>query len=119
MARRLQSLDITNTPELLHLAEEVQRTRQPRVLERGGQAVAVVVPITAKNRIARREQVIETEIWADAGVIDAADVWASYDPGQVEAGLKAAQGALASSQPEELIREIYEAREQDASTRPE
>jgi hypothetical protein len=45
MARELKPIDISNTPELLRLAEEVQRTQEPRVLVREDEELAVLVPV--------------------------------------------------------------------------
>jgi hypothetical protein len=49
--RELQPLDITNSPDLLRLAEEVQASKRPRVLQRGHEAIAVLMPVA---RAARR-----------------------------------------------------------------
>ena len=46
MATEHTSLDISNTAELLKLAEEVQRTKRPRVLRRADEDIAVIAPIT-------------------------------------------------------------------------
>ncbi|MDQ3701115.1 MAG: hypothetical protein M3442_09375 [Chloroflexota bacterium] len=54
----MQPLDVTNTPELLRLAEEVQATQAPRVLQRDGEDMAVVTPVepTAPGTRASRRQ---------------------------------------------------------------
>ncbi len=44
MSRELAPLDISHTPELLRIAEEVERTGQPCRLRRGDQDVAVLIP---------------------------------------------------------------------------
>ena len=44
MAAELTPVDISSIPELAHLADEVQRTRQPRRLRRGDKDVAVLMP---------------------------------------------------------------------------
>lgn len=46
----LQPLDITGSPELSRLADEVQATRRPRILRRGDQDVAMLVPLGAAVR---------------------------------------------------------------------
>lgn len=49
MTLEAQSIDITESPELARLADEVHRTMQPRVLRRGNEDVALVIPLgTAK-----------------------------------------------------------------------
>ena len=44
MANELQPIDISAIPELARLADEVERTRQPRRLRRGDKDVAVLMP---------------------------------------------------------------------------
>ena len=119
MAKDIERIDISHTPELLRLAEEVQRSKQPRILRRDREDVAVVFPVTAKTAAGRREQVIEARIWADAGMTDPADVWADYDPDSVQAALQQAAGALAAIDCDELIEDVYRARGQDSTTRPD
>ena len=45
MQKEVKSVDITDLPELLHLAEEVRSTRTSRVLKRGEEAVAMLTPV--------------------------------------------------------------------------
>jgi hypothetical protein len=45
MVKQLQSLDITNAPELLRLAQEVQVSRQPRLLRANDEEIAVLMPL--------------------------------------------------------------------------
>lgn len=116
MARELKHIDISSTPELLRLAEEVQRSRRPQVLQRDREDLAAIIPLTARTPLGRREQLIEAQIWADVGVTDPTDVWADYDPAAVGAALQQAQGALAGLDHDELIRDLYEARDQDTTT---
>jgi hypothetical protein len=67
MAREAATIDITGMPDLIRLAEEVARTRTPRVLRRGDEDVAVLSPAPPKRRPkgkqltpARREAVLAT-----------------------------------------------------------
>jgi len=53
MSKELLSIDITKTPELLRLAEEVHSTGMPRVLRRDDEDLAVIVPIRPQRRIKR------------------------------------------------------------------
>jgi hypothetical protein len=46
MAKEMTPIDITHTPELLRLAEEVATTKVFRVLRRDGEDLAVVVPVS-------------------------------------------------------------------------
>ena len=50
MRRGAASIDITNTPELARLAEEVRSTLRPRYLEKDGEAIAVVMPVATTRR---------------------------------------------------------------------
>jgi hypothetical protein len=52
MAREPRHTEIGHIPELLRLAEEVRATREPRVLTRDREALAVLSP--AKTRRPRR-----------------------------------------------------------------
>jgi len=56
MSRELQ-IDITNSPDLLRLAEEVQATHTARVLRRGNEPLAVVRPVGKRRARASREDV--------------------------------------------------------------
>lgn len=49
MAQEHQRIDITNTPEVLKLAEEVQRTKEPYLLQRGSEDIAVLLPAPQKK----------------------------------------------------------------------
>lgn len=44
MAKEQPAYDITNFPELERLAEEVRDSHRPRVLRRGGEVIAKIVP---------------------------------------------------------------------------
>lgn len=51
MAKALKTIDITNIPELLRLAEDVRTTNEPRLLRRDSEDVAIVQPVKkAGNR---------------------------------------------------------------------
>lgn len=45
MAEQPKSIDITDIPDMLRLAEEVRRVGEPRVLRRDGVDLAMVVPL--------------------------------------------------------------------------
>ena len=45
MSSNLTSIDITNNPDLLRLAEEVAATKTPRKLTRDHKTVAVLMPV--------------------------------------------------------------------------
>lgn len=46
MASEYRTIDISNAPELLKVAEEVHKTRRPQVLRRANEDIAVISPIT-------------------------------------------------------------------------
>jgi hypothetical protein len=48
MSREIKTVDITRTPELLHLAEEVAATMQPRRFQKEGKTIAVLMPVAAR-----------------------------------------------------------------------
>jgi hypothetical protein len=48
MAKELTSIDISNVPDLLRVAEDVRATNTPRVLRRNNEDIALVVPIAAR-----------------------------------------------------------------------
>jgi hypothetical protein len=58
MSKELQPVDITASPDLLRLAEEVERSGVGRLLKRGHREVAVITPVqsqgTAPKRARRR-----------------------------------------------------------------
>lgn len=45
MSRNLTPIDISNLPDLLRLAEEVQTTKKPRILKRDSEPVAMLMPV--------------------------------------------------------------------------
>jgi hypothetical protein len=51
MAHEVVRIDVPPTPTLAQLAEEVARTRQPRVLRRGEEDLAVLSPTKPKRRL--------------------------------------------------------------------
>jgi hypothetical protein len=50
MVSRPQPMDVSDSPELLRLAEEVDATHEPRLLRRGDHALALIVPLTQGGR---------------------------------------------------------------------
>jgi len=58
MARELVSIDVSNVPELLRLAEQVQKSNQPRLLTRNGEELAVIMPLQQPRRRGRRTGIL-------------------------------------------------------------
>ncbi|GEM_PF-4145758 len=50
MSRETEPIDVSDVPELLHLAEEVRATRSSRLLRRADDDLALLVPIDAPAR---------------------------------------------------------------------
>jgi hypothetical protein len=42
-------IDITNMPDLVRIAEEVEATKKPRVLKRDNTPIAMLTPVTKKQ----------------------------------------------------------------------
>jgi hypothetical protein len=53
MAREPEPLDVTRSPELLRLVEEIEQSGQPRRLSRGNKTVAILAPVAAPRKQAR------------------------------------------------------------------
>jgi hypothetical protein len=49
MQKETKTVDITNIPDLLRLAEEVKTTRTSRVLKRGDEPVAMLTPMESSS----------------------------------------------------------------------
>ncbi len=59
VAREPTPIDVTDTPDVLRLAEEVRRSGQPRLLRRDGEDLAVLSPVVPPGR--RRRKRTKTE----------------------------------------------------------
>ena len=76
MALEAKPIDIGGLPELVTLAEEVRATNEPRVLRRGGEDIAKIVPLRARARRGRRAS--KTAADYDA-FLSSAGGWADVD----------------------------------------
>jgi hypothetical protein len=94
MARELKAIDISNSPDLLKLAEEVQASETPYLLRRDGEDIAMLVPAPAASK--RRGTPGKSEA-------DMAAFWSSF-------------GGWKDVDTDRLINDIYESRR--ISTRP-
>ena len=54
MAQELIPLDVSDTPDLLRIAEEVRRSGKPRLLRRDGEDLAVIAPVTRPVKRTRK-----------------------------------------------------------------
>lgn len=53
MARKLETIEISDIPELLRIVEEVRKNKTPRVLSRRKKPVAVLQPLIGKRKRAQ------------------------------------------------------------------
>ncbi len=93
MAEQPKSIDISDVPDILRLAEEVRRAGEPRVLRRDGEDLAMVVPMPRPRRTRLKKPT-------------AADY----------AAFRSAAGSWADIDTDTLIEDIYRAR--GGGTRP-
>jgi hypothetical protein len=54
MSNQLEPIDITTSPEILRLAEEVERSGVGRLLKRGDRDIAVLTPVVSRETGAKR-----------------------------------------------------------------
>lgn len=75
MANDLKPIDITHTPELLRLVEEVAKSGIPRVLRREDKDVAVISPVSSTPKRVRRSKPTSKDdpLWDIIGIAHAAD----------------------------------------------
>ncbi len=88
MARELEPIDISHTPELLRLAEDVQRTRRPRLLRRDTEDLVVVSPAPQPRRPRGRVLTEDDPLFGLIGIGD------SGIPGGISANKHEALGRL-------------------------
>jgi hypothetical protein len=86
MATEMSHTDVTNTPELRRLAEEVQASKKPRVLSRDNEDLVIVQPLAptrAGGTTTRRGTGFSREdsLWNIAGIGHSGlhDVSANHD----------------------------------------
>lgn len=63
-------IDISEMPELLRLAEEVQSTGEPRLLRRGGEDMAILMPARRSRRRTSRPKLFtkDDSLWNLLGI---------------------------------------------------
>src|SRR3712207_6545778 len=89
MARALHPFDISKTPDLLRLVEEVAESGKPRLLRRADEDVAVLLPVkktTSRQRTGRKKTKEDYEAF-----LGSAGSWSDVDT-------------------DKLLEEIYESR---------
>ncbi len=60
MVREAVRIDIATAPPLAFLADEVERTRTPRLLERNGEPIALIVPAGGTRRRSPSTTLVDT-----------------------------------------------------------
>jgi antitoxin (DNA-binding transcriptional repressor) of toxin-antitoxin stability system len=50
MAKRLEEIDVTDLEEVTAIAEEVERTGEPKRLTKGGKDIAIISPVPSRRR---------------------------------------------------------------------
>lgn len=78
------AIDITTIPELVDLVDEVRRTRQPRILRRGKEDVALLTPLPAAAAPKRR-RARDRVLTADDPMFDLIGIGSSGGAGDVSA----------------------------------
>jgi hypothetical protein len=88
MRKATTAVDISDLPELVRLAEQVQQSAEPRLLIAGGREVALLSPVRAPRRAggAKRQRGREPEQDLFGGIIGIGDSAGSPgDPSDVAA----------------------------------
>ena len=80
MAADITPIEISNYPELLRLAEEVEATNKPRLLKRDNTPIAMISPVKKKQSSQAKSKAIK-EALALAGA------WGDRDWNEVETEL--------------------------------
>jgi hypothetical protein len=78
MSRDFAPIDVTNAPDLLRLAEEVRHSGKPRLLRRGGEDLAVLLPVDPASKRPTRRAKTYTKADDDA-FLAAAGAWTDFD----------------------------------------
>ena len=86
MAKELAPIDISKSPDMLRIAEEVQATNSPRILRRDNEDIAVVMPIQRRRRVGDRDP--------HKAFLSAAGGWKNLiDPEALKRNLEASRGS--------------------------
>lgn len=101
-----------NAPKRVHISDDgdiaaildgVQADKTPRVVERDGVDIAVV---------------LSPEDYDSLRGMAEADIWATYDAERAVAALRQTKGALTGVDREQLLKDVHEQRGQGSSGRP-
>jgi hypothetical protein len=97
-------IDITNSPELRHLVEEMRASKQPRLLKQDREPVALLLPLGTTHT--QHPPTTKEEVWAD------------YDAVKVQSALAQSAGILAGINRTRLLTDIRNQRSQESTHRP-
>ncbi|MDP8923496.1 MAG: hypothetical protein M3O34_11540 [Chloroflexota bacterium] len=102
----IKSLDISNVPGLIEIAEEVRRTREPRVLRRNHEDLAIILPAgdSAPRRSARSRETVTEPLRSYSLETAAGSVVPPTRTADIEAMIEAAKEARA----ERLVAKLSE-----------
>jgi len=87
MRREQKALDVSASPDLLKLAEEVSRSGMPRKLRRNGETLAIIAPFSDKRLRRLKKRDLTAQDIADFE--SAAGSWADVDTDQLLADIYA------------------------------
>lgn len=76
MAQERETIDISHNPDLLRVAQEVQRSKTPRVLRADDEDVAVVMPVTEHSKRTGKRAKTDADYQA---FLDSAGTWSDVD----------------------------------------
>jgi len=70
MAREVERIDISNSPDLLRIAEQVRDTKQPRLLRKNGEDLALITPLrpASARRVKGRPTSADDPLWNIVGL---------------------------------------------------
>lgn len=103
MLNRPKKVRLESDQDMVRVIESVIADHAPRMLERDGEDVAVL---------------LSPEDYAALSGVPETDPWHDYDPARVRDALIKGTGALAGVDHTQLKRDLHKAREQAADSRP-
>jgi hypothetical protein len=103
MLKQPQRVKLESDQDIVRVVRSAMEDGDARILERDGEAVAVVLSPAAYAEISGRGD---------------DDIWAGYDPEKLLRAFDRASGIFKGVDTDQLIKDIYEARGQDSSGRP-
>jgi hypothetical protein len=83
MVQEAVPIDISALPEVLELAEEVQRSGVARVLKRGDREIAVLAPVVPDDASSRRTRRRRTPEPVRDSILNIIGIWESDEPTDV------------------------------------